>query len=150
MLGCVKLAFWVAGERSRNLATVFYLDTECQLLASSSSGIAIELAGDSPTGSDRTLSAHDSGDVTPKAENGHAKAAANKAAKAAKAGHGSPPAVAVGAHGGDGSATPQQLPSQPSSPAKFKSKPIGTIGVPETETSIPVPQSQLQVPMYAT
>ena len=109
--------------------------------SSSSSGIAIELAGDSPTGSDRTLSAHDSGDVTPKAENGHAKAAANKAAKAAKAGHGSPPAVAVGAHGGDGSATPQQLPSQPSSPAKFKSKPLGTIGVPET--SIP---SQSPVP----
>ena len=86
---------------------------------------------DSPTGSsDRTLSAHDAvgngggnGDVTPKAENGHAKA--TKAAK-----HGSPPAAAtaVGAHSsGDGSGTPQLMPSQPSSPAKFKNKPAGKL-----------------------
>ena len=92
---------------------------------------------DSPTGSsDRTLSAHDAavgngsgnGDVTPKAENGHAKA--TKAAKASFADkHGSPPAsAAVGAHSsGDGSGTPQLMPSQPSSPAKFKNKPAGKL-----------------------
>lgn len=92
---------------------------------------------DSPTGSsDRTLSAHDAvgngggnGDVTPKAENGHAKA--TKAAKAPSAAkHGSPPATttAVGAHSsGDGSGTPQLMPSQPSSPAKFKNKPAGKL-----------------------
>ena len=99
----------------------------------SSSGIAIQLSADSPTGSDRTLSAHDSGDVTPKAENGHgAKAAAAGRSAAGRSAHGSPPAAAAGARGGggDGSVTPQQLPSQPSSPARFKSKPLGTLPTP--------------------